>query len=183
MNIQSNNNCNFKSVIRDYFINISLDEEVISIVIYNVTLLDNIRYEIDLELDDMKNLSSCFNNTNIIGIYNMLINLINQGKLNIEKQFNDLIFSFLINDIGLPINNNSPIQLILFGEKDHNEYLVFLTDEIQKLRNKLNDLNNNNNLQSQNQIKIEQNNQNIQNLNNNNNNQNISITQFNLITK
>ena len=44
MNIQSNNNCNFKSVIRDYFINISLDEEVISIVIYNVTLLDNIRY-------------------------------------------------------------------------------------------------------------------------------------------
>ena len=135
MNQQFNNNYNFKTRIKDYFINISLDEEVISIVIYNVTLLDNIRYEIDLELDDMQNLSIIFNNVNIVGIYNMLINLIKQGKLNLEKQFNDLILSFLIDDAGFQIQNNPLIQLILFGERDHNEYLFYLTDEKQNNQN------------------------------------------------
>ena len=170
MNQQFNNNYNFKTRIKDYFINISLDEEVISIVIYNVTLLDNIRYEIDLELDDMQNLSIIFNNVNIVGIYNMLIYLIKQGKLNLEKQFNDLILSFLIDDAGFQIQNNPLIQLILFGERDHNEYLFYLTDEIQKLRNQSDGLNNNsntnNNTQNLNQFQIEQNNQNVQNIQN-----------------
>lgn len=57
MNPQNNNSNIFKSFIKDYFVTISLNEEDISIIIYNVTLLDNIRYEINLDLNDMINLS------------------------------------------------------------------------------------------------------------------------------
>ena len=41
----------------------------------------------------------------------MLINLINLGKLNLEKQFNDLILSFLMADAGFQVNN-MPIKII-----------------------------------------------------------------------
>jgi len=175
MNPQNNNSNIFKSFIKDYFVTISLNEEDISIIIYNVTLLDNIRYEINLDLNDMKNLSFCFNNTNLNGIYNILINLINLGKLNLEKQFNDLILSFLITDAGFQINNNTPVKIILFGDRDSNEYLFVLTQEIKRLRNQVNDLNNkinNINNQSQNQINMNQINQNNPNIINNANNNN-----------
>ena len=170
MNSQNNNPNIFKSFIKDYFVSISLNEEDISIVIYNTTLLDNIRYEINFDLEDMKNLSCYFSGTNLNGIYNMLINLINLGKLNLEKQFNDLILSFLMSDAGFQVNN-MPIKIILFGERDSNEYLFVLTQEIQKLRNQLNDLNNKINNQNQNPISMNQINQNNNpNIINNNNN-------------
>jgi hypothetical protein len=100
----------------------------------------------------------------------MLINLINLGKLNLEKQFNDLVLSFLMADAGFQVNN-MPIRIILFGERDSNEYLFVLTQEIQKLRNQLNDLNNKINNQNQNPISMNQINQNNNpNIINNNNN-------------
>ena len=165
----------FKSYIKDYFINISLDDDVISIVIYNMILLDNIRYEIDLDINDMKNLSQNFNNMNLKGIYNTLVSLISQGKLKLEKQFNDIILSFIIGDIGVQSNynlNNRTVQLILFGEKDPNEYLNVLTDEIKKLKNQLNQLRSGSQVISNNQSNMNNNqiNQNNQNINNNNNN-------------
>ena len=170
MNSQNNNPNIFKSFIKDYFVSISLNEEDISIVIYNTTLLDNIRYEINFDLEDMKNLSCYFSGTNLNGIFNMLINLINLGKLNLEKQFNDLILSFLMSDAGFQVNN-MPIKIILFGERDSNEYLFVLTQEIQKLRNQLNDLNNKINNQNQNPISMNQINQNNNpNIINNNSN-------------
>ena len=55
------NSLHFKSYINDYFITITLDEEEILIIIYNTITLDNIKYEISLDINDMKNISNCFN--------------------------------------------------------------------------------------------------------------------------
>lgn len=147
-------NNHFKSYIKDYFIYITLDEGEISIILYNTITLDNIRYEITLDMNDMKNISNCFSTFDINAIYNILINLITQKKLILEKQYNDLVLSFLISDIGIQTKNNL-IQLILFGEKDPNEYLNILTDEIKTLKNQVNELNNKvKDLSRKNQINI-----------------------------
>ena len=147
-------NNHFKSYIKDYFIYITLDEGEISIILYNTITLDNIRYEITLDMNDMKNISNCFSTFDINAIYNILINLITQNKLILEKQYNDLVLSFLISDIGIQTKNNL-IQLILFGEKDPNEYLNILTDEIKTLKNQVNELNNKvKDLSRKNQINI-----------------------------
>ena len=149
-------NNHFKSYIKDYFIYITLDEGEISIILYNTIALDNIRYEITLDMNDMKNISNCFSTFDINAIYNILINLITQNKLILEKQYNDLVLSFLISDIGIQTKNNL-IQLILFGEKDPNEYLNILTDEIKTLKNQVNELNNKvKDLSRKNQINITQ---------------------------
>ena len=149
-------NNHFKSYIKDYFIYITLDEGEISIILYNTITLDNIRYEITLDMNDMKNISNCFSTFDINAIYNILINLITQNKLILEKQYNDLVLSFLISDIGIQTKNNL-IQLILFGEKDPNEYLNILTDEIKTLKNQVNELNNKvKDLSRKNQINITQ---------------------------
>ena len=163
-------NKHFKSYINDYFITITLDEEEILIIIYNTITLDNIRYEISLDLNDMKNISNCFNNFDLNAIYNILINLITQKKLKLEKKFNDLILSFLIADLGYQ-NNNGLIQIILFGEKDSNEYLNILTNEIKALKNQINELNNQvSELSAKNAEKYAKNSQLIFNNNSNNNN-------------
>ena len=147
-------NNHFKSYIKDYFIYITLDEGEISIILYNTITLDNIRYEITLDMNDMKNISNCFSTFDINAIYNILINLITQKKLILEKQYNDLVLSFLISDIGIQTKNNL-IQLILFGEKDPNEYLNILTDEIKTLKNQVTELNNKvKDLSRKNQINI-----------------------------
>ena len=163
------NSLHFKSYINDYFITITLDEEEILIIIYNTITLDNIKYEISLDINDMKNISNCFNTFDLNAIYNILINLITQKKLKLEKKFNDLVLSFLIADIGYE-NNNSLIQLILFGEKDSNEYLNILTNEIKALKNQINELNNQvTELSRKNNEINARNNQMIFNNNNNNN--------------
>ena len=142
----------FKSYINDYFITITLDEGEISIIIYNTILLDNIRYEISLDIGDMKNISNCFDTFDINSIYHILTNLISEKKIKLEKKFNDLVLSFLIAHLGFQ-DNNSIIQLILFGEKDSNEYLNILTNEIKALKNQIDELNNQINvLNSKNQI-------------------------------
>ena len=95
----------------------------------------------NLDLNDMKNLSSNFNNMNLIGIYNALRKLIEKEKLNLEFKYNDLILSFLMKDFEIEENDNTgQIQLILFGERDNNEYLFYLTEEINKLRYTINEL-------------------------------------------
>ena len=172
MNSQPNK---FKSIINDYFISISLNEEDISILIYNISTLDNIRYEVDLDLDDMKNVSFHFNTLNLIGIYDILKNLVEQRKIGLKKKYNELVLSFLMSDIGIEERNNrdASVQLILFEERDNNEYLFFLTEEIKKLKNQIKELNNKiNSLYNQNQRLMNLNNQNI----NNNINSNILQT-------
>ena len=176
MNSQSNYINNFKKIIKEYFISISLYEEDISIIIYNKSSLNNIRYEINLDLNDFKNVSFHFNTMDLNGIYNILKNLISQDLFKIEKQFNDLVVSFLMRNIGIQDNDyNAKIQLILFGERDNNEYLYYLSEEILKSKNKINDLNTKiNNLIKENE-NLKKNHdqfiQNNQNINNNNNSQ------------
>lgn len=168
MNVSFGNPQNYKAFIKDYLISIYHDEEKITIIIYNIALLDNMRYEIDLELNDMYKLSQCFNNMNLNGIYNILISLITQNKLKLELQFNDLILSFLIGDVGVQVNNdlkNKQVQLIMFGEKDPNEYIYYLTNEIKKLKNQVNELRNSGN-KNQSIGSSYNNNQNISNNNN-----------------
>lgn len=132
----------FKSFIKDYFINIIQDQDNISIQLYNKVTFDNVKYEIEFDLSDMKNLSYHFNTMNLLGIYDILKNLISQNKLRLEKQNNELILSFLMSDIGIIDNNNNAarIQFNLFGEKDTNEYINYLSNEIKNLNKKIDEL-------------------------------------------
>ena len=168
MSSQQNNKYCFKTTFKDYFLNLSLNEGDISLVIYNITLLDNIKYEIVFDLNDFKNLSIYFDTMDLSGIYYTLQNLITQSKIALEKKNNELVLSFLMRDLGIIDNNNTSanVQLILFAERDNNEYLCYLNEEAKKLRKKINELNTKfNNLSSQNQQ--------LKNLNNKIHSQNI----------
>ena len=171
-------NSTFKSIIKDYFISISLNDEEISIQIYNISSLDNFKYEINFDLNDMKNISLYLSSFNITGFYEALTKLVKNGKLKLDKQFNNLVLSFLIKDTGVPVNNeagNKLIQFILFGEQDKNEYLFYLTDEIKKLKQQISQLTSNQNKMNNNMNNIMNN-----NMNNNMNNQfNPNINTFN----
>ena len=165
------NNYSFKSIIREYFISIYLDNDEISIQVYNISLLDNIKYEINLDLNDMKNISYYLSSFNIIGIYDLFTKLLNNGQLNLEKQFENLVLSFYIKDIGIPCDNisgNKPLQFILFGEQDNNEYIKYLSGEVYKLKQQINQLTSNQNSFNNANANLNMNIQNMPNLNNNN---------------
>ena len=185
MFFEQTDNINFKTIFKDYFISISLNEEEISLLIYNISILDNIRYEMNLDLNDMKNLSANFNNMNLIEIYNALRKLIEKEKLNLEFKYNDLILSFLMKDFEIEENDNTgQIQLILFGERDNNEYLFYLTEEINKLRYTINELTNRiNNQTNQNPNQMNIINQNIINNNPNINIPKVTIPETNTSTR
>ena len=143
-NLLNEENNNFNSYNKDYYISINNYNEELSIIAYNISLLDNIKYETSFDLDDLKSLSNYFINKNDINeIYQILIKLIKEKKFNFEKQGDDLFFSLLISDLNSSINNedsNKEIQFILFGEKENSEYIKVLTKEIKKLRDEVNSL-------------------------------------------
>lgn len=153
MSDNNNNNMNnkenyFSTYLMDYFISIFYNEQMLTITAYNISIFDNIKYEINIELDELKTLSKYFNNINDIKLfYNIIIRMINLKKLNIKQNGKDLIFSIIIEDINNLIPNqsiNMELEFILFGEKDNNDYLDVLANEIKKLRREKNDLINEN---------------------------------------
>lgn len=155
----NNNNMNnkenyFSTYLMEYFISIFYTEQILTITAYNISIFDNIKYEINIELDELKTLSNHFNNINDIKLfYNIIIRMINLKKLKIKQNGKDLIFNIIIEATNNLIPNqsiNMELEFILFGEKDNNNYLDVLVNEIKKLRREKNDLiNENNNLKRQ----------------------------------
>ena len=124
---------------QNYYIRISYtDNEELTIVCYNLEKLDNIRYEIKRNIQEIYQINNIFRQyINIKDIYDLIIDQINEEKCNIKENYeSNLMFSFMISDIkGIKQN----IELILRNIKNNNnyyqEYTNILSNEIKNLRN------------------------------------------------
>ena len=120
-----------------YYLKISyINDDELNIISYDMEKLDNNRYEIKINIQEIYELNNIFRQyISIKDIYNLILDLINAQKCDINKNSeNNLIFSFSISDIK---RINHKIELILFEENDTNyykEYINILSNEIRNLR-------------------------------------------------
>jgi len=97
-------------------------------IIYNVKLLNSIKYEIKANQNEIYNLSKIFRiYENIEEIYEVFIQLIKEKHYKIEEINNAIRIIFEISDI---FKKNQEIELILKSDDDKNEYLKILSKEI-----------------------------------------------------
>jgi len=111
------------------------DGEQLDIICYNMKMLDGIKYELKINLEEIYEISNIFRQyTNMKDLYELFIDLINDNKYEIKNgNDNNLIFNLTISDIK---RNNHIIKFILINEKSNNtkEYISILSNEIKNLR-------------------------------------------------
>ena len=171
----------FNKRLNEYCISLFHDNNEISIIAYNLNLLDNIKYEMNISYDELIAISAFFNEFNNINqIYGNLIKIINRNKIKFIQKNKDVLFTFTFSD--MEGNNNAldkNVEFILYGEKESNDnyYLEELINEIKLLRS------NNDKLISENQKLKKENNDFRNNMNQNINhhiNQNMDINHNNM---
>ena len=82
-----------------FFTKIFYDNQNISIIIYDIELLNRIRYEIKISLKELYKEADIFNQKTIKEIYEIFIKLINQNSYKITcDNYSNIIFSLIIND-------------------------------------------------------------------------------------
>ena len=111
------------------------DGDQLNIICYNMEILDGIKYELKINLDEIYEKSNIFRQyTNMKDFYELIIDLINDNKYEIENgNDNNLIFNLSISDIK---RNNHIIKFDLVNKKCNNnqEYINILSNEIKNLR-------------------------------------------------
>ena len=124
--------------LKEYYLKIMQDMKYIEIIVYNIQLLDGVRYKIKVDLEDIHSLNSmfkCF--SNIKEAFNAIIKLIDNNNYKISKQEDDLIFLLTIKNI---FNESNKIQFVLRKDNDNdnnmNEYINILSNEIREIRKK-----------------------------------------------
>ena len=122
--------------IRDYYMKLfytSNDE--LNIICYNMELLDGIKYQLKIELQNIYNLSNIFRQyTNMKDLYEYFIDLINEGKYELLKnKDNNLTLNLVISDIK---KNDHKISFVLIHENNNNtqEYINILSTEIKNMK-------------------------------------------------
>jgi len=114
--------------IDNYYLKIALNNNEIVFIIYNIKLLNSVKYEIKTNKNEIYNLSKIFRiYENIEEIYEVFIQIIKEKNYKIEEINNDIRIIFEISDI---FKKNKEIELILKSEDDKNEYLKILSKEI-----------------------------------------------------
>jgi hypothetical protein len=114
--------------IDNYYLKIALNNNEIIFIIYNIKLLNSIKYELKTNQSEIYNLSKIFRiYQNIEEIYEVFIQLIKEKNYKIEGIKNDVRIIFEITDI---FKKSKEIELILKSEDDKNEYLKILSKEI-----------------------------------------------------
>ena len=112
-----------------------IDGDQLNIICYNMEILDGIKYELKINLDEIYEKSNIFRQyTNMKDLYELIIDLINDNKYEIENgNDNNLIFNLSISDIK---RNNHIIKFDLVNKKSNNtqEYINILSNEIKNLR-------------------------------------------------
>ena len=118
--------------LNDYYIKVGYNNNELIIILYNIELLNNNRYEIKKGLESILNFQKYFKpNNHISEIYKQVISFLNEGKYKIKHNPNDNII--------LTLNKN--IEFTLICHKDNNEYLQILSNQIKNLRTKNNTCN------------------------------------------
>ena len=122
----------------------------LTIISYNMQVLDGTKYEIKLNLEKIYDLSNVFRQyTNMKELYEFIIDLINEGKYELKKNDNYMILNFMITDIK---KNEHNITFTLYNENNNNtqEYINILSNEIKNMR-----ITNNNNIKEIKELKKE----------------------------
>ena len=102
-------------------------------IIYNIQLLDNIKYEIKINQNDFYNLNKIFKMyDNIKEIYEAILKLIEENNYKIENKNNELKLIINIRDM---FKKNKDIEFILY-KYYNNEYFGIICKEIIKIKNK-----------------------------------------------
>ena len=114
--------------IDNYYLKIALNDNEIIFIIYNIKLLNSIKYELKTNQSEIYNLSKIFRIYETIEeIYEVFIQLIKGKNYKIEQINNDIKIIFEISDI---FKKSKEIELILKSEEDKNEYLKILSKEV-----------------------------------------------------
>ena len=122
----------------------------LTIICYNMQVLDGTKYEVKLNLEKIYDLSNVFRQyTNMKELYEFIIDLINEGKYELKKNDNNMILNFMITDIK---KNEHNITFTLYNENNNNtqEYINILSNEIKNMR-----ITNNNNIKEIKELKKE----------------------------
>ena len=98
--------------LKDYYLKISLTTKTeISFIIYNLKLLDSIKYYINLNLSEIHELNKLFKiYDNVEEIYEIIINIFENNYYEINKQKNELVLILYLYDIS---KKRKEIQIIL----------------------------------------------------------------------
>ena len=122
----------------------------LTIICYNMQVLDGTKYEIKLNLEKIYDLINVFRQyTNMKELYEFIIDLINEGKYELKKKDNNMILNIMITDIK---KNEHNITFTLYNENNNNtqEYINILSNEIKNMR-----ITNNNNIKEIKELKKE----------------------------
>ena len=122
----------------------------LTIICYNMQVLDGTKYEVKLNLEKIYDLSNVFRQyTNMKELYEFIIDLINEGKYELKRNENNMILNIIITDIK---KNEHNITFTLYNENNNNtqEYISILSNEIKNMR-----ITNNNNIEEIKELKKE----------------------------
>ena len=117
--------------LKDYYLKISLTTKTeISFIIYNLKLLDSIKYYINLNLSEIHELNKLFKiYDNVEEIYEIIINIFENNYYEINKQKNELVLILYLYDIS---KKRKEIQITLNKNDDNNEYSRILSKELKQ---------------------------------------------------
>ena len=112
--------------LEEYYFKIILTEnEEITFLIYNVKLLDSIKYERKINKSKIYSISNIFKTyDNIDEIFKTIIKLIEEKKFKIEAFINQIKIKLFISDM---FNNSKEIEIILNKKENKDEYIKLLS--------------------------------------------------------
>ena len=123
---------------RGYYLKLSYDIDYITIILYNTKILDGIKYEINFNKETFDRMSNIFKNLEIREIYNKLIDILNEDNYKIKQSGSDLLLTLITKD---KKGNEKYFEFSLIKNSEINEYLKILSNEIKKLKNNGNIIN------------------------------------------
>ena len=130
----------FYYLLNNFYLKISYNNcDEIEMIIYDINLLDSIKYGITITTDELYEISGSFKvYDKIEDIYEIIIKLIEEKKYNIIKKEKDIIFEIIMSDI---LNNIKKVNIILDKIDENNEYIKILSKEIFNIKdNKIKNL-------------------------------------------
>ena len=122
-----------------YFVYINYNNDLFSIIIYNLELLDQKQYECEIELEELFKKHSTFKKLgSITKIYEFLNDLIVKNNYQIIQNENIIDFYFFLEGINSK-NENSKIcfKLKANKRKDKDEYIKVLKKSLIKVRQEI----------------------------------------------
>jgi serine/threonine protein phosphatase PrpC len=115
-----------------YYLRLFLTTQQLSLISYNSNLLDGIKYELNIKLEDIQK-NATIRQLTVAGLYELIIKKINEKRIMINGDQNSVILTLL--ETGLSGTGNN-IQLSMFRNRSFyaNEYENVLANVISNLR-------------------------------------------------